>query len=89
MAEVSTFRRMLRGFGRGITAFREFFINAMFVIFLLVLVAVLLADPDHVEIPDTVALVIAPKGAVVEQSTRNASVTDLFGAADLSNEAIL
>ncbi len=89
MAEVSTFRRLLRGLGRGITAFREFFINAMFVIFLLVLVGVLLADPNHVDIPDTVALVIAPKGTVVEQSTRNASVTDLFGAEDLSNEAIL
>ena len=89
MAEVSRFRRMLRGFGRGVTAFREFFINAMFVIFLLVVVAVLLADPDRVEIPDTVALVIAPKGAVVEQSTRNASISDLFGADDLSNEAVL
>ena len=89
MAEVSIFRRMLRGSGRGITWFREFFINAMFVIFLLVLVVVLLSDPNHVAIPDTVALVIAPKGTVVEQSTRNASVTDLLGAEDLSNEAIL
>lgn len=89
MAEVSTFRRILRGFGRGITAFREFFINAMFIIFLLVLVILLLADPDRVDIPDTVALVIAPKGTVVEQSTRTASITDLLGASDLADEAVL
>jgi protease-4 len=89
MAEMSTFRRVLRGIGRGVTAFREFFINAMFVLFLLVIVVLLLAGPDRVNIPDTVALVIAPKGSVVEQSSRTASVTDLLGASDLADEAVL
>lgn len=87
MADKSGFRRALSGLGRGVTAFREFFVNAVFVVFLLVLVAVLLAEPDRVAIPDRVALVIDPKGVIVEQSSRTASLADLFGP-DVSDETV-
>ena len=41
--------------------------NILIVLLLLVVIAVVLSAPEHAEIPDGAALVVAPKGAIVEQ----------------------
>ena len=60
--------RALRGLWRGINAARKVFVNLLF----LIIVVALLALPfrsDEPDIADTTALVIAPKGQLVEQLT--------------------
>jgi len=53
---------------RGIDAARRVFVNLLFVALLVVLLVVLFSDDDP-DIADTTALVIAPKGQLVEQLT--------------------
>jgi protease-4 len=53
---------------RGIDAARRVFVNLLFVALVIVLLVVLFSD-DKPEIADTTALVIAPKGRLVEQLT--------------------
>jgi protease-4 len=53
---------------RGIDAARRVFVNLIFVALVIVLLMVLFSD-DKPEIADTTALVIAPKGQLVEQLT--------------------
>ena len=52
--------------GRGITRLRNFVLNAVFVVFLLIFLAVLFLDVTP-SVPDDGALVLDPRGVLVDQ----------------------
>ena len=86
MAEGSSIRRLLRGLGRGLTTARVFTANALFVVFLLIVIAVLVSGGAKLTVPDKVALVIAPEGTIVEQTTQSAPFEALIGGDDIAGE---
>ena len=66
--KVSTIKKALRSTWRGIDAARRGFVNLLFV-GLVIVVLVMLFSNDDPEIADSTALVVAPKGRLVEQLT--------------------
>ena len=53
--------------GRRITSLRNFIVNAVFLLFFVVILSALLSTPDQPEISANSALFIAPTGTLVEQ----------------------
>ena len=86
MAEESSIRRALRGIGRGLTAARVFTANALFVVFFLIVAGVLVSGGAKLTVPDKAALVIAPEGTIVEQTTQSAPFEALIGGDDIAGE---
>jgi protease-4 len=69
--------------GRRITAFRTFVVNAGFLVLLVVVASALFSSPERAEIADGSALLISPMGVVVEQITPPTDWRDLlFRSAD-------
>ena len=75
---VSPIRRFFRGTGRVFAVARNFTTNLLFVIFLLLVLASLFGGGAPT-VPDRAALVIAPSGALVEQTTQVAPLNRLLG----------
>ena len=77
----STARSGARGFfsrlGKGLTRARNFTLNALFVLFLLVLIAALLADDTPV-VPDDSALLVNPRGVLVDQRSPVDPLAEFF-----------
>ena len=69
--------------GQRITSFRNFVVNAGFLILLVVVASALFSSPERAEIIDGSALFISPMGVLVEQVTPPADWRDLlFRSAD-------
>lgn len=86
MAEPSTFRRLMGGLGRALSATRTFVANLFFLVLVVVLLAMLFGAPARVHVPDGAALVLAPEGAVVEQPEQFAPLGSLLGPSDVASE---
>lgn len=86
MAQESTFRRALRAFGRGLTTTRVFVTNLVFVIVMFALLAMLISGGAKLTVPDKAALVFAPEGTIVEQTTQSAPFEALLGGNDVAAE---
>jgi protease IV len=86
MAENSSIRRLFRGIGRSITTARVFTMNLLFVAFVLIVLAVLVSGGAKMTVPDKGALVIAPEGTIVEQTTQSAPFEALLGGNDIAGE---
>ena len=82
----SSIRRLFRGIGRGITTTRVFVTNLLFVVIVLIVLAVLVSGGAKLTIPDKGALVIAPEGTIVEQTTQSAPFEALLGGNDIAAE---
>jgi protease-4 len=66
--KMATVKKLFRQTWRGIDEARRAFVNVLFVLLVVVLLVVLFSN-DKPEIADTTALVVAPKGVLVEQLT--------------------
>ena len=66
--KMATVKKIIRQTWRGIDEARRAFVNVLFVILVVVLLMVLFSS-DKPEIADSTALVVAPKGVLVEQLT--------------------
>ena len=66
--KTSTIRKLFQGTCRGIDATRRVFVNLLFLLLIVALLFILFQD-DSPEIADSTALLIAPKGQLVEQLT--------------------
>jgi protease-4 len=86
MADESKIRRALRAFGRGLTATRVFVTNLLFVVVVFVLLAMLISGGTKLAVPDKAALVFAPEGTIVEQTTQSAPFEALVGGNDVAAE---
>jgi protease-4 len=86
MAEQSGIRRFLRGFGNALTTTRIFVANLVFVLLMFLVIAMLVSGGAKLAIPDNVALVVAPEGSIVEQTTQSAPFEALIGGNDLAAE---
>lgn len=65
--------RVWRGFWNGLTAFRMAVFNILFLVVLALVVRMLLAPGDGIQLDGDTTLVIAPKGLIVEQYTGSPS----------------
>ena len=63
-------RKCLAAVSRAFAFLRVALANIFIVLLLVALVAVILSAPESAEVPDGAALVVAPKGAIVEQPAR-------------------
>jgi protease IV len=86
MADESKIRRALRAFGRGLTATRVFVTNLLFVVVVFVVLAMIISGGAKLTVPDKAALVFAPEGTIVEQTTQSASLEALIGGNDVAAE---
>ncbi len=86
MAEESSFRRSFRAFGRGITTARIFTANLLFIVLVLIVLMVVVSSGSRLTVPDRAALVIAPEGTIVEQTTQSAPFEALLGPEDIAAE---
>lgn len=73
----STARRLIRGISRAFGLARSFTANVLFLLFLVLVLGSLLTRAPGV--PDRAALVIAPTGTLVEQTTQVAPLNRLLG----------
>ncbi len=60
-------RKCFAAVSRAFAFLRAALANILIVLLLLAVIAVVLSAPEHAEIPDGAALVVAPKGSIVEQ----------------------
>lgn len=86
MADESKIRRGLRAFGRGLTATRVFVTNLLFVVVVFAVLAMLISGGAKLAVPDKAALVFAPEGTIVEQTTQSAPFEALLGGNDIAAE---
>jgi protease IV len=86
MAEGASSWRWLRGIGRGLTAARVFTANLLFVLFVLFILAIVLSGGGAVSVPDKGALVIAPEGTIVEQTSQTSPFEALIGGSEIAGE---
>jgi protease IV len=86
MADESKIRRGLRAFGRGLTATRVFVTNLLFVVVMFAVLAMLISGGAKLTVPDKAALVLAPEGTIVEQTTQSAPFEALLGGNDIAAE---
>lgn len=77
-ARTSPVRRIFRAMGRVFGAARSFTANLLFLIFLVLVLATLFGG-GAAQVPDRAALVIAPSGSLVEQTTQVAPLNRIFG----------
>ncbi|HTO57130.1 MAG TPA: hypothetical protein VMJ74_05015, partial [Pseudomonadales bacterium] len=86
MATESTVRRFFRGVGNGLTTLRIFTANLLFLVVVLLLLMLFVSGGSRMTVPDKAALVIAPEGTVVEQTTQSAPFEAMFGSDDIAGE---
>jgi protease-4 len=77
-ARVSPVRRFFRAIGRVLGVARSFITNLLFVLFLVFVLASLFGGGAP-RVPDRAALVIAPTGSLVDQTTQAAPLNQLLG----------
>ena len=75
--------------GGGISAMRHFVSNTVFVLLMVIVLAALVASCESVSVPDRAALLINPKGVMVETAHLTDPLTDLFSAGSTQREAEL
>ena len=73
-------RRFLSSFWEGVTAFRRFVGNLLFLLVIVILIVVVLFDGEE-EVPEGIALILSPEGNIVEQKTESMLALDIFGEA--------
>jgi protease IV len=66
--------------GRGITRTRNFVLNTLFIVFLALVVLVLLNNCQSITVPSNSALIVNPKGAIVESATLPDPFQELLSA---------
>jgi len=86
MTNESALRRFFGALGRGLTTLRIFIANLLFVVLTLIVLILLVSGGTKMTVPDKGALVIAPEGTVVEQTTQSAPFEALFGGEDIAGE---
>jgi protease IV len=86
MAQDSSIRRLFRGIGRGITTTRVFATNLLFVVIVFLVLMAVISGGAKLTVPDKGALVIAPEGTIVEQTTQSAPFEALLGGNDIAGE---
>ncbi len=86
MAEGSSVRGWLSRLGRALTTTRVFVANLLFAVLVVAVIALLVSGGGRLTVPDKAALVIAPEGTIVEQTTQSASFEALFGPNDVAGE---
>jgi protease-4 len=86
MAEGSSRWRWLRSIGRGLTAARVFTANLLFVLFVLFVLAIMFSGGGRVTVPDKGALVLAPEGTIVEQTSQSSPFEALIGGSEVAGE---
>ena len=60
--------------------------NLVFVVLMFVVIAILVSGGARLTVPDKAALVIAPEGTIVEQTTQSAPFEALLGGNDIAAE---
>jgi protease-4 len=75
--------------GRFLTGARVFTANALFVLLILMLAALLLGGDDGIGVPDRAALVLNPQGAIVEQEALGDPLSELLAPRDTARESEL
>ena len=70
--------------GRGLDALRVFFGRLFFLLFLVVLLALLFSGPSAVQVPDDGLVILDPKGAIVEQPGLLDAQSLLLGSAEVT-----
>ncbi len=86
MAQDSSIRRLFRGIGRGITTTRVFVTNLLFVAIVFLVLMAIVSGGAKLTVPDKGALVIAPEGTIVEQTSQSAPFEALLGGNDIAAE---
>lgn len=86
MAERSSRWGWLRGIGRGLSTARIFTANLFFVLFVLLVLALILSGGGRVSVPDKGALVIAPEGTIVEQTSQSSPFEALISGSEIAGE---
>ena len=76
-AIIKAIGRMLKSFWRGITVLRQFFLNLIFLVILVVVLSFLFADIEK-GFPDNAALILSPQGVIVEQESEKVLAGELF-----------
>ena len=69
--------RMLKSFWHGLTILRQFVLNLIFLVILVVVLIFLFADKEKA-FPDSAALVLSPQGIIVEQESEKVLAGGLF-----------
>jgi protease-4 len=69
--------RMVKSFWHGLTVLRQFSLNLVFLMILMLLAGLLLSGFEK-KLPGSAALVLAPEGVIVEQASGSALAADLF-----------
>jgi protease IV len=80
--------KLLKGLLTAYRWVRSFCLNLIFII-ALAFILVAIFSSDRLEIPEGAALVIAPVGSIVEESSSVSSFSDLFGGNPANNEVLL
>lgn len=86
MAEASSGRRWLSSIGRALTTARVFTANLLFVLFVLLVLALILSGGGVVSVPDKGALVLSPEGTIVEQVSQSSPFEALIGGSEIAGE---
>jgi protease-4 len=66
--------------GGGITKLRNFFVNTLFILLLVVILLALLSTCEDIALPDDAALIINPRGALVDAATLPDPLAELLTA---------
>ncbi|MGD9054393.1 MAG: signal peptide peptidase SppA [Desulfobacterales bacterium] len=74
------FRRFLSSFWNSVTVARRFVGNLLFLLLVIFLISIIFFDSEE-DVPDDVALILAPEGDIVEQKTETVRSSILFGDA--------
>jgi len=85
MSEPSVWSRI----SSGLTRARVFTANLIFVVLVVVVVVAVLSSSAAVEVPEGSALVLNPKGSIVDQETFGDSIAELLSPRTVRREAIL
>lgn len=88
MTTKSLTRRFFGALGRALTLARTFTANLLFVILVLVVFVLLFSGEAPTTVPNGAALVLAPKGSIVEQLSQTSPLNRLFGG-DVLSETLL
>jgi protease-4 len=85
---MSTMSRFFGAIGRGFALARAFVANLLFVIFIVLVLALLFSGEAPVSVPSGAALLVAPKGAIVEQLSQTSPLGGLLGG-EVMSETLL
>jgi protease-4 len=83
MSQASFITRFFRFLGRSIDALRQFLGRLIFVVIIVVILVMLFSGPTPISVPSNSLVVIAPKGAIVEQPSLIDATSLLLGAEEI------